>query len=52
MGEFIALSLMTGLIFAYILFVIGKTFKDHKNDITSLKQRIFELEDEVKKLKK
>ena len=52
MGEFIAFCLMIGLILVYIVFAISKTFKDHENDVKSLQQRIFELEDEIKRLKK
>lgn len=52
MGEFLALCVLIVLPLGYIMFVICKTFKDHENDIKSLKQRILELEDEVKKLKK
>ena len=56
---FIVLCFMIGLIFGYPIFVICKNLNDHEDDIESLKQRIFELEDEVtdiydevKKLKK
>lgn len=49
MGQFIVLGLLIVLILGYIMFAISQNIKDN---IKSLKQRIFELEDEVKKLKK
>ena len=50
--KYIVLGLMMSLPIAYIIYVVGKNINDHENGINSLKQRIFELEDEVKKLKK
>lgn len=53
MGDIIACAVLIALLVCYIMgFAINQNFKDHENDIKSLKQRIFELEDEVKKLKK
>ncbi len=50
--KYIALGLILAWPIGYIIYAICKNLNDHEDDIESLKQRIFELEDEVKKLKK
>lgn len=52
MVEAVALGVLIAWPLGYVMFAISKNFKGHENDIKSLKQRISELEDEVKKLKR
>lgn len=50
--KYIALGLILAWPIGYIIYAFCKNLNEHEDDIESLKQRIFELEDEVKKLKK
>lgn len=52
MGGFVACCVLIALIIGYIMFAINQNFKEHENDVKSLQQKIFELEDEVKELKR